>query len=142
MSWQSYIDNMQTVDNTGKVPVVEAAICGSMPGQESVWASTPGFANISAEEIKRLAGDRSSFGQSGPLIGGMKCRLIRDNMDTDGMYNLDLKSSADADGNAYNVCVGKSVKALVIAKGSKEANGGQVSGKVFTVVDHLRKADM
>jgi len=140
MSWQSYIDNLKTVDTTGKAPVAEAAICGMQP--ESVWASTPGFANISVEEIKRLAGSRKDFGQSGPVIAGMKCRLIRDNLDTDGLFCLDLKSSADAEGNAYNVCVGKSARALVIAKGTKEANGGQVSGKVFSVVEYLRKANM
>ncbi|XP_053199727.1 profilin-1 [Scomber japonicus] len=142
MSWQSYIDNMKTPDASGKAPVEDAAICGMDKGAEGVWASTPGFSGITAAEIKRLAAaDRKDFGQNGPTIAGMKCRLIRDNLDTDGLNCLDMKSSADADGNAYNVCVGKSVKALVIAKGTKEANGGQVSGKVFSTVEHLRKSN-
>ncbi|XP_023257787.1 profilin-1-like [Seriola lalandi dorsalis] len=142
MSWDSYIDNLKTPDSNGVVAVAEAAICGMLSGSESVWASTPALANISVEEIKRLAGKRSDFGQSGPLIGGVKCRMIRDNMDNDGMFSLDLKTAADASGNAFSVCVGKSKSALVIAKGTKEANGGQLASKVFGIVNYLRGVNM
>uniref|UniRef100_A0A3B4VNM2 Profilin n=1 Tax=Seriola dumerili TaxID=41447 RepID=A0A3B4VNM2_SERDU len=137
MSWDSYIDNLKTADSNGVVAVAEAAICGMTVGSESVWASTPALASISVEEIKRLAGTRKDFGQSGPLIGGVKCRMIRDNMDNDGMFSLDLKTAADASGTAYNVCV-----ALVIAKGTKEANGGQLASKVFSIVNYLRGLNM
>lgn len=60
--------------------------------------------------MKKLTSNRSDFGQNGPKIGGLKCRLIRDNMDTDGMFCLDLKTSQDTEGNTYNVCVGKTQK--------------------------------
>ncbi|XP_040886776.1 profilin-1 [Toxotes jaculatrix] len=142
MSWDSYLDTLKTVDtNTGTVPVEEAAICGMGSGSESVWASTPGLRGIKPEEIKRLAGRRDDFGQSGPFIAGIKCRMIRDNMDDDKMYSLDLKTAKDAEGNTYNVCVGKSKQALIIAKGTKDATGGQLAAKVFTVVKYLREAN-
>ncbi|MED6271633.1 hypothetical protein CHARACLAT_022257 [Characodon lateralis] len=109
MSWQSYIDTLKTADQSGMVPVAEAAICGISPGQESVWVSTPGLANITPDEIKKLGStDRSSFAQNGVYIGGTRCRLIRDQMDLDPVYALDLKTAADAEGNTFGVCVGKS----------------------------------
>lgn len=43
MSWQGYIDNLKTPDQSGTCPVSEAAICGITAGQESVWASSPGI---------------------------------------------------------------------------------------------------
>ncbi|RVE60922.1 hypothetical protein OJAV_G00185530 [Oryzias javanicus] len=142
MSWQAYIDNLKSPDHTGLITVAEAAICGIAPGSESVWASTPGLASISVEEIKALAGDstkRKSFAQNGVYIAGQRCRLLRDQMDTEEIFTLDLKTAADANGDAFGVCVGKSKTAIVIAKGTKEANGGHLSSKVFTVVSYLRK---
>ncbi|XP_043954510.1 profilin-1 [Gambusia affinis] len=143
MSWQSYIDTMKSPDQSGTVPVAEAAICGITPGQESVWVSTPGLQGITVDEIKKLGSkDRSSFAQNGAYIGGTRCRLIRDQMDMEPVYALDLKTAADADGNTFGVCVGKTKTAVVIAKGTKDASGGQISNKVFNVVEHLRKAGM
>ncbi|GLD72577.1 profilin-1-like protein, partial [Lates japonicus] len=82
---------------------------------------------LTAEEIRKLAGKRDTFGQCGPCVGGMKCRMLRDNMEDEKMYSLDLKSAADAEGNTYSVCVGKSKQALVIARGTKDATGGRSS---------------
>ncbi|KAM4564659.1 profilin-1 [Fundulus diaphanus] len=143
MSWQAYIDTLKTADQSGMVPVAEAAICGISAGQESVWVSTPGLANITADEIKKLASkDRSSFAQNGAYIAGTRCRLIRDQLDVDPVFALDLKTAADADGNTFGVCVGKTKTAIVIVKGTKDASGGQLSAKIFTVVSHLQKAGM
>ncbi|XP_054880750.1 profilin-1-like [Poeciliopsis prolifica] len=143
MSWQSYIDNMRTPDHSGTTPVAEAAICGTGAGQESIWASSPGLQGITADEIKKLAGkDRSSFAQNGVYIAGTRCRLIRDQMDNEPTFAMDLKTAADADGNTFGVCVGKTNTAIVIAKGTKDATGGQISNKVFSVVEHLRKVKM
>ncbi|KAM7366718.1 hypothetical protein PAMP_016129 [Pampus punctatissimus] len=139
MSWEAYITNLKGIDSTGAYPVDQAAICGI--SDFSVWASTPGF-SLSVEEIKKLAGDRKDFCQNGTHVGGVKCRLIRDNMEMEGVYCVHLKTSADGEGNSYNVCVGRTHKALIIAKGKKEANGGQISEKVFSLVDYLRKANM
>lgn len=63
-----------------------------------------------AEEVKKLSGDRSGFYQTGLYIAGQKCLMIRDQLDVDGSYSLDLKTTGDAEGNKYSVCVGKSNK--------------------------------
>ncbi|XP_078792997.1 profilin-1 [Oryzias latipes] len=142
MSWNAYIDSLKTPDQSGQVPVAEAAICGTAAGQQSIWASTSGLASITPDEIKKLAGDRSAFAQNGVYIAGQRCRLIRDQMDMDPIYSLDLKTAADAEGNTFGVCVGKSNQAIVIAKGTRDASGGQLSSKVYNVVSHLRKANL
>ncbi|KAM4714235.1 profilin-1 [Anableps anableps] len=143
MSWESYIDALKAADLNGTVPVAEAAICGILPGQESVWISTKGLQNITVDEIKKLgAKDRSSFAQNGVYIGGIRCRLIRDQLDLDPVFALDLKTAADGEGNTFGVCVGKTKTAVVIVKGNKEASGGQLSNKVFRVIEHLKKNNM
>uniref|UniRef100_A0A8C6M5N2 Profilin n=1 Tax=Nothobranchius furzeri TaxID=105023 RepID=A0A8C6M5N2_NOTFU len=93
------------------------------------------------DEIKKLVGDRSGFGQNGVFIAGQRCRLIRDQLDVDPIFTLDLKTAADADGNAYGICVGKSKTAIVIVKGIKDATGGQLSSKLYSVVEYLRKSN-
>nr|XP_046236743.1 profilin-1 [Scatophagus argus] len=142
MSWDAYITNLKTPNSDGTNPVMEAAICGIAPGQESVWASTDALKNITVDEIKKLAGDRSSFRQAGPTIAGTKCMLLTDKMEEEGVYSLNMKTKADACGACYSVCVGKSNNAIVIAQGTKEANGGQLTTKVYGVVKHLRDANM
>ncbi|XP_051248591.1 profilin-1-like [Dicentrarchus labrax] len=142
MSWQGYIDNLTTPDADGNTPVKDAAICGISAGQQSVWASSPGLAKITEEEIKRLAGNRSSFRTDGPTIAGMKCMMLRDQMDEDQVFTLDLKTSKQDDGQAYSICVGKSKSVLVMVQGKKDAVGGQLASKVFGIVDYLRKSNM
>ncbi|XP_071315461.1 profilin-1 [Trachinotus anak] len=132
-SWDSYIKNLM---DDGIIE--EAAICGMNP--PSVWAKSPQM-SISVEEIKKLLADRSGFAQCGPCISGVKCRMLRDNMDDEGIFTLNLKTASDAEGNTYSVSVGKTLQTLVIGKGKKDANGGQVASKVFATVEHLRKAN-
>nr|XP_020443154.1 profilin-2-like [Monopterus albus] len=142
MSWKPYVDNLMAPDQSGNRVVAQAAICGCLPGQEAVWASSEGFACILEAEIKRLAGDRKDFGQCGPTIANRKCRLIRDNLSTEGLYTMDLKTGADAEGNTYNVCVGRSNQVIAIIMGTKDANGGQLSEKMNKLVVYLRAAGM
>ncbi|XP_008298544.1 profilin-1 [Stegastes partitus] len=141
MSWQDYIDNLKTPDQSGMAPIMEAAICGASPGQEAIWAKSSGLASISADEIKKLNGDRSSFFQNGVYISGVKCRMLRDMM-SDTPPCMDMKTAPDADGATYNICVGKTKTALVIGKGTKEASGGQVNAKVCGVVKYLTDLNM
>ncbi|KAJ4919760.1 hypothetical protein JOQ06_024776 [Pogonophryne albipinna] len=95
---------------------------------------------LQPEQVKMLIGDTSTFHQSGPVVAGMKCMLIRDQYDDPSSYCLQLKSKKDDDGNTFHICVGKTNTAVVIAKGTKDANGGQVTAKVFTIVSYLRGA--
>ncbi|XP_039996811.1 profilin-1 [Xiphias gladius] len=108
MSWNAYVDSLKMPDEKGIVAVEEAALCGILPGKEGVWASSEGLASITEDEIKKLAGDRKDFGQCGPCIAGVKCRMIRDSMDDETLHSLDLKTASDNEGNTYNICVGKS----------------------------------
>uniref|UniRef100_A0A671WUP5 Profilin n=1 Tax=Sparus aurata TaxID=8175 RepID=A0A671WUP5_SPAAU len=179
MSWDQYITTLKADSQ-----VEEAAIWGCDKGAESKWAGGPGLDSITADEIKKLAGDRSAFRQCGPHISGKKCMLLTDNMDAEGIYCLNLKTAADADGNRYSICVGKTNKgktgregdtererererqcalcccckvdlshphvclsvclsvstALIIAKGTKDANGGHLAEQVFKIVKYLREA--
>ena len=135
MSWDAYIKQLKEAEDGS---IQEAAICGIAPGQESVWASSPGLAGITAEEIKKLAGDRSGFRQCGPHVAGMKCMMLRDATEDKNTYSLDLKTTRGADGNAYSICVGKTNNAIVIAQGTKDAQGGQLAKHVFKMVTYLR----
>ena len=128
-----------TPDASGVCPVRAAAICGFKQGC-SVWASSG--LNVTPEEIKALSGDSKVFAQCGPKIGGVKCRMLRDNKETDGMFSIDFKTSADAEGNTYSVCVGFTHTALIIAMGTKEASGGQISSKLYSIISYLRGAGM
>lgn len=60
---------------------------------------------LQADEVKVLCGNSKDFTQCGPMIGGIKCRMLRDSKHTDGMNCIDFKTSADAAGNTYNVNV-------------------------------------
>ncbi|KAK2863528.1 hypothetical protein Q5P01_003061 [Channa striata] len=138
MSWQSYVDNIMTADQSGLCPIKAVAICGKQGF--SVWASSG--INVTPEEIKALCGDSKSFAQCGPKIGGYKCRMLRDNKETEGIFSIDFKTSADAEGNTYSVCVAYTLSAVIIAMGTKEASGGQVSSKLYTIISYLRGAGM
>lgn len=137
MSWDDYVKNVKSSDQSGMTPVAAVAICGIAEGQQNVWA---GSLQVTPDEIKKLcASDRASFAQNGVYIAGKRCRLIRDQLDIEPMFAMDVKTAADAEGNTYSICIGRSKQTLVIAMGTKDASGGQVSNKVHGVVEHLRK---
>ncbi|XP_069544039.1 profilin-1-like [Brachyistius frenatus] len=135
--WQTYIENLMAPDSTGLLLVTKAAICGIEKGKENVWSSSPDFP-ITAEEIKKLVGDSSTFSQCGVHIGGIKCLLLRNQLEEEGSFCMQLKTVADADGKTHGMCVGKTFKAVVIVKGAPDAGGGQLCSRVFNIVQHLR----
>lgn len=120
-----------------------------------------------AEELKGLFGDRKSL-QQGMTIAGLKCVFLRDDLDTEDIYTLNLKTRADAEGQRYCISIGKTKKgkkgqlprprrtcwcsltqllfcvcvAFIIAKGHTSAQGGQVPNKMYSTVKHLRDANM
>ncbi|XP_076842284.1 profilin-1-like [Brachyhypopomus gauderio] len=141
MSWDSYITNL-----TGGDWVDEAVIVGHTSGQESVWASSPnGFLkNITAAEVKALCDtDRSKLFAGGVTIGGKKCTVLRDALHVDGQNTMDLKmKTSEHDPHPYSFTVGKTCKALIIAKGVKDAHGGKVNPLVFDMTAYLRKLNL
>lgn len=50
------------------------------------------------EEVMKLCGDRALLCECGPTIKGMKCIIIRDNMDDDKEPTLHMKTKPDSDG--------------------------------------------
>ncbi|CAB1438476.1 unnamed protein product, partial [Pleuronectes platessa] len=131
MSWEGYITALMAPVN-GRVVTSEAAICGIQT--LSVWAATPGYLSISADEIRTLAGTRNNFSSCGPKVAGVKCMLLVDKMDDDTIYSLNLKTVSDTDGKRYNLCIGKTKKALLVLKGVE----GDVGGDLSTRMHYMR----
>ncbi|XP_034471174.1 profilin-3-like [Hippoglossus hippoglossus] len=140
MSWDQYITNLMAVTAKGAIVTSDAAICGIET--LTVWAATPGYKCISADEIRMLIGPRNNFSSGGPKVAGIKTMLLVDKMDDDTAYSLNLKTMSDAEGLKYNLCAGKSHKALIILKGVVGDVGGDLSTKVYSMVDYLKKQNM
>ncbi|KAM9836922.1 profilin-1 [Aulostomus maculatus] len=136
MSWSAYIDMLMNFTVCGIQPVEEAAICGL--SDHTVWASSPGLSHLTSEEIKQFTGIKTDLGQNGPCLAGIKCRMLRDNFNTDKMFCMDLKSAKYEDGSTSSYCVGKTNQALIIVKGKKDVCGGSVTEATCYLVDYLR----
>ncbi|XP_027007919.1 profilin-1 [Tachysurus fulvidraco] len=141
MSWDSYIQSL-----TKNEWLDDAVIIGHTPGQESVWASSPGgwLNGVTAAEVKALvASDRSSLFSNGVTLAGKKCTVLRDALNVDGQNTMDLKmKTSDRDPDPFPFTIGKTMKALVIAKGVKDAHGGKVNPPVFDMTAYLRKMNL
>lgn len=57
-----------------------------------------------------MAHNRGKFTICGAFLAGRKCRLLRDELETEGVDCCDLKTAACEGQPAINVCVGKSKK--------------------------------
>ncbi|XP_035265640.1 profilin-1 [Anguilla rostrata] len=140
MSWDPYITSL--IDGGD---VEDAVIVGCEPGKESVWASHKGgtFGSITPEEIRKLvANDRSALFSSGVTVAGMRCTTLRDALNTEGQYTLDLKTkSSDQVPDTYGITVAKSKQALVIVKGKKDTHGGKLNTKAYKMAEHLRNSN-
>ena len=141
MSWDSYISSLiksEWVD--------DAVILGCTPGQESVWASAPGgwLNQVTASEVKAMiASDRSSLFANGVIVAGRKCTVLRDALNVDGQNTMDIKmKTSEKEPDPFSFTIGRSHKAIIIAKGVKEAHGGKVNVPVFDMTTYLRKMNM
>lgn len=61
------------------------------------------------EEIKPFttAAGRKAFNESGPKVSGIKCMMLRDMFEVEGVFCMDLKTRALADGVSYNIYAGR-----------------------------------
>ncbi|CAI5685204.1 profilin-2 isoform X1 [Oreochromis niloticus] len=137
MSWQSYVDNLMA-DGSCQ----DAAIVGYADAKY-VWASFVGgtFANITPEEIDVLVGkDREGFFTSGLTLGNKKCSVIRDSLQIDNDWTMDIRTKSQGGEPTYNVSVGRAAKALVIVMGKEGVHGGQLNKKAFQMSEYLRKS--
>ncbi|XP_061634289.1 profilin-2-like [Phyllopteryx taeniolatus] len=137
MSWKSYVDKLMD----DGLACQDAAIVGYRENPY-VWASYCGgkFGSITSEEIDTLTKDRSSLFINGLTIGNIKCSVIRDGLDVDGDWTMDLRTKDAGGGPTYNITIGKSGKALVFAMGNAGVHGGKLQMRVHDMADHLRKA--
>lgn len=136
MSWQSYVDNLMA-DGSCQ----DAAIVGHLDAKY-VWGSVSGgtFANITPEEIDVLVGkDREGFFTSGLTLGNKKCSVIRDSLQIDGDWTMDIRTKSHSGEPTYNVSVGRAAKALVFVMGKDGVHGGQLNKAAFTMAEYLRK---
>ncbi|XP_071344137.1 profilin-2 isoform X1 [Trachinotus anak] len=137
MSWQSYVDNLKA-DGSCQ----EAAIVGYTDAKY-VWASSAGgsFANITPEEVDVLIGkDREGFFTSGLTLGNKKCSVIRDSLNVEGDWTMDIRTKSQGGEPTCNVSVGKAGKVLVVVMGKEGVHGGQLNKKAFQMADYLRKS--
>lgn len=120
----------------------DAAIVGYTDAKY-VWASFAGgtFANITPEEIDVLIGkDREGFFTSGLTLGNKKCSVIRDSLQIDGDWTMDIRTKSQGGEPTYNISVGRAGKALVFVMGKEGVHGGQLNKKSFQMAEYLRKS--
>ncbi|XP_046893049.1 profilin-2-like isoform X2 [Hypomesus transpacificus] len=138
MSWQSYVDNLMA-DGSCQ----DSAIVG-YTDSKYVWASSPGgtFSNISSDEIDILIGkDREGFFTGGLTLGQKKCSVIRDSLNVDGDWTMDIRTKSQGGEPTYNITVGKAKKALVVIMGKEGIHGGLLNNKVHSMVVYLRTSE-
>lgn len=64
-----------------------------------------------SQEIDVLTGkDRESFYTSGLTLGSKKCSVLRDSLQNDGDWTMDIRTKSQGGEPTYNVTVGKAGK--------------------------------
>ncbi|XP_041659712.1 profilin-2-like isoform X1 [Cheilinus undulatus] len=137
MSWQSYVENLMA-DGSCQ----DSAIVGYTDAKY-VWAGHAGgtFNNITSQEIDVLIGkDRETFYTCGLTLGSKKCSVLRDSLQDDGDWTMDIRTKSQGGEPTYNISVGKAGKVLVIVMGKEAVHGGNLNKKAHAMADHLRKS--
>ncbi|KAM4575255.1 profilin-2-like isoform 2-T2 [Fundulus diaphanus] len=135
MSWQGYVDNLMA-DGSCQ----DAAIVGYTDAKY-VWGSQPGgtFGNITPAEIDVLVGkDREGFFTSGMTLGGKKCSVIRDSLNIDSDWTMDIRTKSQGGEPTYNISVGKAGRILVLVMGKEGVHGGGLNKKAYSMAKYLR----
>ncbi|XP_061925559.1 profilin-2-like isoform X3 [Entelurus aequoreus] len=107
MSWQSYVDNLMA-DGSCQ----DSAIVGYVDAKY-VWAAHAGgvFNNITSQEIDILIGkDRETFYTYGLTLGSKKCSVLRDSLQDDGDWTMDIRTKSQGGEPTYNISVGRAGK--------------------------------
>ncbi|KAM8874708.1 profilin-2 isoform 3-T3 [Spinachia spinachia] len=93
------------------------------------------------EEIDVLTGkDRMGFFTTGITLGNKKCSVIRDSIQIESDWTMDIRTKSQGGEPTYNVSLGKATKALVVVMGKEGIHGGQLNKKAFTMAEYLRKS--
>ncbi|XP_013878856.1 profilin-2 isoform X2 [Austrofundulus limnaeus] len=135
MSWQSYVENLMA-DGSCQ----DSAIVGYTDAKY-VWAAHPGgiFNNIAVQEIDVLVGkDRETFYTNGLTLGSKKCSVLRDSLQDDGDWTMDIRTKSQGGEPTYNISVGKAAKVLVLVMGKEGVHGGGLNKKAYSMAKYLR----
>ncbi|XP_034559250.1 profilin 2 like isoform X2 [Notolabrus celidotus] len=135
MSWESYVENLMA-DGSCQ----DSAIVGYTDAKY-VWAAHQGgmFNNITSQEIDVIVGkDRETFYTSGLTLGSKKCSVLRDSMQADGDWTMDIRTKSQGGEPTYNISVGKAGKVLVLVMGKEGVHGGGLNKKAFSMAKYLR----
>ncbi|XP_047223695.1 profilin-2-like isoform X1 [Girardinichthys multiradiatus] len=137
MSWQSYVENLMA-DGSCQ----DSAIVGYTDAKY-VWAAHAGgtFNNITSQEIDVLVGkDRESFYTNGLTLGSKKCSVLRDSLQDDGDWTMDIRTKSQGGEPTYNISVGKAGKVLVVVMGKEAVHGGNLNKKAHAMAEYLRRS--
>ncbi|KAK5618732.1 profilin-2-like isoform X1 [Xiphophorus maculatus] len=137
MSWQSYVENLMA-DGSCQ----DSAIVGYTDAKY-VWAAHAGgtFNNITSQEIDVLVGkDRESFYTNGLTLGSKKCSVLRDSLQDDGDWTMDIRTKSQGGEPTYNISVGRAGKVLVLVMGKEAVHGGNLNKKAHAMAEYLRKS--
>ncbi|XP_028283678.1 profilin-2-like isoform X2 [Parambassis ranga] len=135
MSWQSYVDNLMA-DGSCQ----DSAIVGYTDAKY-VWAAHPDgtFNNITSQEIDVLTGkDRETFYTNGLTLGAKKCSVLRDSLQNDGDWTMDIRTKSQGGEPTYNISVGRAGKVLVLVMGKEGVHGGGLNKKAYSMAKYLR----
>uniref|UniRef100_A0A1A7YY67 Profilin n=1 Tax=Iconisemion striatum TaxID=60296 RepID=A0A1A7YY67_9TELE len=135
MSWQSYVENLMA-DGSCQ----DSAIVGYTDAKY-VWAAHPGgtFNNITSQEIDVLVGkDRETFYTNGLTLGSKKCSVLRDSLQDDGDWTMDIRTKSQGGEPTYNISVGRAGKVLVLVMGKEGVHGGGLNKKAYSMAKYLR----
>ncbi|XP_007554930.1 profilin 2a isoform X3 [Poecilia latipinna] len=108
-----------------------------------VWAAHAGgtFNNITSQEIDVLVGkDRESFYTNGLTLGSKKCSVLRDSLQDDGDWTMDIRTKSQGGEPTYNISVGRAGKVLVLVMGKEAVHGGNLNKKAHAMAEYLRKS--
>lgn len=70
---------------------------------------------MQADEIDVIVGkDREAFFTNGLTLGKKKCSVIRDSLQTDGDWTMDIRTKSQGGEPTYNVSIGRAGKGKIV----------------------------
>ncbi|XP_005401618.1 PREDICTED: profilin-1-like [Chinchilla lanigera] len=134
--WKDYINHFLPTDMC-----CDAAVITNSPPW--LLASYPrgNLFQMTQEEIQILLGreDREKLYLHGITLAGTKCLLIRDNLYTEGINTMDLRTKGQSRGSQA-VTVVQIESVYLVVMGIKGTEGGPLNLKSFEMAGYIREA--
>ncbi|KAM8972025.1 profilin-3 [Pelodytes ibericus] len=131
--WRTYIGTLLKEQYVHDIAIV------GHEENKCVWASKPGglLAAISPQEVGVIVGqDRKGFLQTGIVVAGKKCSVIRDNLLVPNDCVMDIRTKG---GDNHSMCIGMTTKALVFMMGKKGVHGGILNKRIHDIIYSMKK---